>query len=141
MPNKMNLTVLKLWTEALESGEYEQTTGTLVRVEEDQQGRPAGFCCLGVLCELAIEAGVPGIEYVPPVDYNDGMGPVDAGYKTREYARETGSLPILVQQWAGLDSADPSAEFGGRARPLSDWNDTAGKDFNEISEIIKHNFA
>lgn len=39
----------KKWIEALESGDYEQTVGTLKG--EDIDGN-VGFCCLGVYCDL-----------------------------------------------------------------------------------------
>ena len=40
---------IKQWCDALRSGKYKQTTGTL-------QGRQ-GYCCLGVACELFIPKG------------------------------------------------------------------------------------
>lgn len=39
-----------LWLNALRSGEYRQTTGTLKDTD--------GYCCLGVLCHVASEAGM-----------------------------------------------------------------------------------
>ena len=39
------------WVAALRSGEYKQGTGVL-RSEANE------FCCLGVLCDLAVKAGV-----------------------------------------------------------------------------------
>lgn len=39
------------WVAALRSGNYKQTTGMLNRNNES-------FCCLGVLCEIAIKDGV-----------------------------------------------------------------------------------
>jgi hypothetical protein len=47
----MNEEAKRLWVAALRSGKYDQTTGAL------RDG--VGYCCLGVLCEVAIEAGVP----------------------------------------------------------------------------------
>jgi hypothetical protein len=44
----------KLWVAALRSGEYQQTRQTLYRTEGDQD-YPAGMCCLGVACDLAIK--------------------------------------------------------------------------------------
>jgi hypothetical protein len=41
----MNAVLKNLWVEALESGAYEQDTGTLKT--------DLGYCCLGVLCEVA----------------------------------------------------------------------------------------
>lgn len=53
----MNPEIKKKWVEALRSGEYEQTEGQL-RVD-DEKGKPVGYCCLGVLCE------VMGAKYIP----------------------------------------------------------------------------
>lgn len=44
------------WAEALESGEYVQGRATLTYVSPDGLKQ---YCCLGVLCELAVKAGVP----------------------------------------------------------------------------------
>src|SRR5213078_4528925 len=40
------------WIEALRSGRYTQTPGTLKRVEYEGPGEPAGHCCLGVAVEV-----------------------------------------------------------------------------------------
>lgn len=47
----VNLGVMERWASALESGDYGQTTGVLT----DGKGR---YCCLGVLCELAVKDGI-----------------------------------------------------------------------------------
>ena len=65
-------------------------------------GTPDGKrCCLGVLCDMAVEAGVID----PPTVVNTG----DADRPTYElsYDGQHVYLPISVQSWAGLDSADP----------------------------------
>ena len=41
--------VIKLWVKALRSGEYKQT--------KDSLKNRGGFCCLGVLCDLAAKDG------------------------------------------------------------------------------------
>jgi hypothetical protein len=43
--------VIKLWIKALRSGKYKQTIGSLRNSK--------GFCCLGVLCDLASKDGGP----------------------------------------------------------------------------------
>lgn len=47
----MDKQIKKLWLSALESGVYPKTKGCLNRTIDD--GRPVGFCCLGVLLDLA----------------------------------------------------------------------------------------
>lgn len=92
----------KAWVEALRSGEYPQTHGVLCRLNSEGKpegttidGKPGGFCCLGVLCELAIADGAP----VNVEGYSDGA---------RTYDGENGALPLSVRMWAGLgDHANP----------------------------------
>lgn len=44
------------WVHALRSGAYKQTPSVLHRLEGDPE-RPAGYCCLGVLCDLFVKDG------------------------------------------------------------------------------------
>lgn len=50
----MNKRVKKLWIKALRSGKYKQGRGHLKSNEEGV----SYYCCLGVLCELALKDGV-----------------------------------------------------------------------------------
>lgn len=45
-----NVEIIERWADALESGEFQQGRGSLRCGDE--------FCCLGVLCELAVREGV-----------------------------------------------------------------------------------
>ena len=71
---------IRLWVEALRSGKYRQTTQCL----HDRDG----YCCLGVLCEVAIDNGVK-------VKVSEGGG-------TTLYGGQEEKLPESVQEWAGL---------------------------------------
>lgn len=53
MVNKANM---RLWVAALRSGKYPQGRGTLKQITTD--GTVLGYCCMGVMCEVAIEHGV-----------------------------------------------------------------------------------
>jgi len=76
--------IKKLWTDALRSGEYHQGRRAL-----NSEGR---FCCLGVLCDLAVKAGA-----IPP-GRKDPSGVVSYGAcRVR--------LPPEVIRWAGLEDA------------------------------------
>jgi hypothetical protein len=57
MVNKERLTKA---VEALESGQYRQTQGTLARVlvAGDDETRQEAYCCLGVFCEVALADGL-----------------------------------------------------------------------------------
>ena len=55
------------WLEAMRSGEYEQTTGSLYKADCDGDGNP-GFCCLGVL-QHCLTGGVEWDD-----SYNNALG-------------------------------------------------------------------
>lgn len=119
----MNPRIKKKWLEALRSGEYKQTTENL----RDSNG----FCCLGVLCDL--HAKERGTNWVQRIDSYELYG-------------EAQTLPLSVQEWAGLDSdiggvVDFEYESGGeihlKADTLPEINDSWHKDFNEIADLIE----
>jgi hypothetical protein len=120
-----------MWLDALRSSEYVQGQNQLTELTglEDE---PARHCCLGVLCELAVAAGV--VSSVRDVqDY-------------RTYDGEINYLPSSVQEWAGI-SHNPMVrglddEFGfSRLIPLAAFNDGADglrrRSFVEIAELVE----
>lgn len=117
----MNPDVARMWADALDSGDYEQTRGALSRVNSETGEK--SYCCLGVLCELAINAGVP-IKVEPSIDdnrlYYDGTG---------------GRLPNAVQEWAECDD-DPDL---GHETAVH-LNDSFGWQFPEIANAIRFTF-
>jgi hypothetical protein len=52
----MNPEVKDLWVKALRSGEYSQAEGKLCYASKEDGSR--SFCCLGVLADLGVKAGV-----------------------------------------------------------------------------------
>lgn len=111
----MKLDVLDEWVTALDSGEYPQTKGALKDAD--------GYCCLGVLCEIAVKHGV-----IPPVKHS--VHPTGESY---EYDDDIVYLPARVQEWAGLKFHDPYAA-GLR---LSTYNDEDNLSFPEIAHLIR----
>lgn len=105
-----------LWVAALNSGEYKQ--GTLWLRNNDK------FCCLGVLCDLAVKAGVTTQEPLSPTN------PQVVMYG----GTHTGALPANVVKWAGIqaDQRVPSLN-----RAFSILNDQDGLDFQQIADIIE----
>ena len=85
----MNTEVKKLWTAALRSGEYEQGTGALRTAR--------GYCCLGVLCEVAIKAGLK-VEFTEQFDDDEVVF---------SYDDDVAYLPPAVCLWADLPDANP----------------------------------
>jgi hypothetical protein len=129
---KLKPEVLTLWTDALESGEYAQTKGWL-HLMEDGSDRPGGWCCLGVLCDVASKAGV---------DMNRQL---EVGGKVESFDDHRGGLPPSVRKWAfgvetTFDGAD-GAESWAAEDYLVSMNDGMGQDFRAISRWVKENLS
>ncbi|WP_326565118.1 hypothetical protein VSH64_25070 [Amycolatopsis rhabdoformis] len=112
---RMDPEIKAKWIAALRSGEYEQ--GKRVLVENDR------FCCLGVLCDLAAQAGVV-VRFSSQRGFESTSDPRDVSEL---------SLPRAVEAWAKLGSFDP--KVGGYA--LSTWNDSRDATFSEIADLIE----
>lgn len=123
-PEAMKPEIKARWTQALRSGEYPQTTETL---KDDD-----GYCCLGVLCELAVQDGV--IEPSFKVEYTDEWAYASTGSDGVKYD-ETSVLPTVVMEWAGLTSSNPHIMHDEMCVPISDPNDNHVP-FSEIADII-----
>lgn len=104
------------WITRLRSGEYEQGLGTLNNHGE--------FCCWGVLCEMAYEAGA--------VQKTN-----DPGNPLVKYNGLYGMPPNEVYKWAGIPYQSVAAD--DKIHNLANLND-AGKPFNKIADIIEEQF-
>lgn len=101
----MNPEVKERWLSALRSGDYSQARGQLKN--------QLGYCCLGVLCDLhAVATG--------------------GAWNGVNYLHHGCSLPVAVQDWAGLDDDDPMV---GQCR-ASYWNDKVNYSFYNIAYLI-----
>lgn len=107
MINRENL---KKWTDALRSGKYTQGKRSLCT--------PQGYCCLGVLCEVAIENGVP-LE-------KRSTGSLEFK-KSFSYDSSSKFLPDKVLTWIGEDLDQTM---------LAAMNDTYNKTFSEIADYL-----
>lgn len=130
MINKDNM---RKWVAGLRSGEYTQTKSSLCRIEPITKGKyvsPAGFCCLGVACEVAIKEGVDVVKEI--------------GESVVYYDHETDHLPRKVRGWLGLDYDSPSVSFiecgEAHATELVSLNDNIGLDFNAIAKLIEQEY-
>ena len=125
----MKKRIKKLWTEALRWGGYEQGAGVLRRDDS--------FCCLGVLCDLAVKEGIV-TEHV------------EGNYSLSRYSygddddRRDVVLPNAVVDWAftkhelraqGSYARKSDPKIGKYA--ASNWNDHQGKTFPEIADLIE----
>ena len=122
MSIKMNPEIKAQWVAALRSGEYKQGQGRL--------NGSLGFCCLGVLCDLAVKQGVTEWELIQESH--------DPCYTCGGYSS---TLPECVGSWAGFPDGPglglgPRVTRWPREETLADLNDT-GSTFPEIADLIE----
>lgn len=125
---RMNPVIRDAWVAALESGDYVQGRNQLVSTYDGE----AKHCCLGVLCELAVQAGVVHID----LQLEKFFSVLPDG----NFAHYGSTLPEVVARWAGLWTEDPSVTIpytNEVRRTLSNCNDSVGLNFTEIAEAIR----
>lgn len=103
------------WLAALRSGEYRQAPGAL------QANDASGFCCLGVLCDLAVkrhpELGMRwGFENITEADS------CISNFPPRSFDQMLGNLDLYVDD-------------------LMHMNDRDDKSFDEIADFIEANIS
>lgn len=139
----MNPKVKALWTAALRSGEYQQTTGTLRSVLDGK----SSYCCLGVLTELAVAAGViePGVTTLAGVRTRYDWRQIVERSTAALDMSTTSTLPRPVMEWADLSTDDACFALSGDgtidgAYTLVDLNDHARYTFEQIADVIDERF-
>jgi hypothetical protein len=118
MAGTMNPEVKAQWVEALRSGEYEQARGRLRNGD--------GYCCLGVLTDRGVKAGV----------CSEHADKLDEGVFRYGFHRSMGVLPDEIMDWAGLDSCSPVVTYQNVKHSLDELNDTYRLPFTEIADLI-----
>jgi hypothetical protein len=135
----MKQEIKEKWVAALRSGEYEQTTAALHRLapsgDPDSQRPQPGYCCLGVLCDLALKAGVITSRVQGALEVYD--------------VEDDATLPRSVAEWADFQLAVPNFDYAyriggyfddqGVSHALTELND-GGMSFAEIADIIERQF-
>ena len=119
--NKENM---RLFVEALLSGEYEQGRGRLKLIT------PEGVkhCCLGVACEVALQNGVE----LEVETSSEGVVFFD---QTSLY------LPEAMREWLGLSPGPKSYSLLlGANNSAIRMNDTIGTSFEEIAIAIRNHY-
>jgi hypothetical protein len=122
----MNQTVKELWVSALRSGEYTKGEGALKQIDNLE----LAYCCLGVLCELAVNNGVEIDVSIRSI----------RELQTYFYDDNGETLPPSVRTWAGLATADPKVEIDGVLYSLVSINDgdqIVPSTFNEIADYVE----
>lgn len=111
----------KAWVRVLRSGKYKQGYGLL----HYQRGETERFCCLGVLCDLAVKKGIISKD---DVDSHAVGSTIVFSYQSEE----TG-LPPDVTNWIGLNDSIGSMKKG----ILASKNDTRKYSFERIADLIE----
>ena len=113
----MKAEIATLWQEAPLSGKYEQGQSAL-----NSHGK---LCCLGVLCEVAIEAGLQLKKTRHRKSYLYGEDD------------DSGFLPQEVMEWADIKTTRGTFIYpdGRASNSLTLMNDN-GNTFSEIVEVI-----
>lgn len=110
----MNPELKARWLVALRSGKYKQTRRVLKN--------DAGFCCLGVLCDL--------------INPNVWVKSPSGGYNHNDGVSSTPSSEIPSASKTGITDLDHAGR--GAAGILANMNDH-GKSFREIADYIEKN--
>ena len=106
---KIDKKQFKKWIEALRSGAYSQTRGTL----QDKEGH----CCLGVACEL----------FIPEGSKFRGIGNYLYGILPSDQPK--------VPRWLCALNRDSMLRLNGTG--LTSLNDNMKMNFNEIADILE----
>lgn len=126
MTTKLKPTVKKAWLEALRSGKYKQGPAALHTRDSSGEDR---YCCLGVLCEVAVEKGL-----------DIHVENLERGSSLVQYDGSVSYLPQKVYDWAskkqGKDPYRNDYVVREDRESLSSLNDK-GKSFNEIADLIE----
>lgn len=115
--NTMIPEIKEKWVTALRSGDYKQTSGALaVRVGDDTTN--VAYCCLGVLCEIAVDEGV-----IPSGNF------LEKNEIKRYDEQSTAFLPTRVIDWSRAFTTTVVVAM----------NDE-GSSFDEIADYIEENY-
>ena len=115
----MKKEIAEKWVAALRSGAYSQVTGALTYGGN-------GYCCLGVLCQMAANEGATH-------RFESEHGGVYTYGSSRDNA-DTAYLPMDVRKWSGVGTH--RGYVSSIDCSLATLNDN-GKTFAEIADVIQ----
>jgi len=112
----MECTTLEKWISALRCGKYKQAKWRLQTTK--------GYCCLGVLCALALEEGII-TKYKAPTETSEAF-----------FEDSFVSLPESVREWVGL--RNHSGKWGVVSESLAYLNDQQDYTFEQIADVLEN---
>lgn len=133
---------IKLWIEALKSGEFKRGRLGLCLQERGETGTETTYCCLGVACEVFRR--------------ETGLGRWGGGGGRRgvrvEYVKfhlagthNTTGMPDIVAAWFGLPTTNPilqeESEGQGEVVSCIRANDTEQWSFDKIAEALSRRYT
>lgn len=139
---EMDPEVKAAWVAALRSGEYIQGKGALARMDGDV----TRYCCLGVLCEVALKSGLTLDTATGEARLNGFDQPLSP---VKRYDGDFSLTPERVAKWAGLPVANPEVKIvdpddGPVSMPVASLNDGESTNrsirphsFKEIADLIE----
>ena len=130
----MNQDIKDQWLIALRSGDYEQGTRSGLHSRDEK------FCCLGVLCDLAVKAGVlPKAVQVNAYENYEYRDTDPKRLDNDQPSLNGGYAPYEVVQWAGLSDCNPpmTVPNGKWSDSLALLNDSGNYDFAALANLIE----
>lgn len=125
---------VRLWIDALESGDHEQSRGCLIRHAGDPSEE---LCCLGVACRVAEKEGI--VELIG----NNQFGPhdIEPGMFNFNFETSATRLPLAVAEWFGFDETNPRLiNEHGDPDSCVHANDALGYSFEEIAKGLRKQY-
>ncbi len=120
--------VIREWVRRLRSGDYLQGRSVLEKIREDGRSE---FCCLGVLCRIAVEEGLISSKVLKVSPFN--AVPI-VEYGVTETLEGNSKLPTVgVQEWSGVNYL--------KCCKYAHMNDSEHKTFNEIANEVERDFS
>lgn len=123
----------RLILEALRSDRFKQGIEALAPIWEDG----THHCCLGVICEVAIEAGVDVNRVKRPhadcLAYGGNTSMPPDSVVQWAYGTDIGVWQVVIEE----DGDDDSADTVLRVRELSELNDNRRWSFEQIAQAIE----
>lgn len=138
----MKPTIAQKWIKALRSNKYKQ--GKMALRTQTRHGT-VRHCCLGVLCDLYNKDHKRKLTIKKTNDPED-QGEIDPATTVFKIGGNTGQLPSVVRNWAGIKDwdgqffdTDPVDVNNNACCSLVEMNDS-GASFKEIAQFIEKHY-